>query len=733
MKEEALRKLLEDMSLEEKVYQLVQYQGANYAEDAALTGALEQDHITRRGLELAGSTLCIWGADKLRRIHDACMAAQPHHIPMLFMLDVIHGHRTAFPCPLGLAATFSPEVVEEGAAVAARESAADGIHVTFAPMADLCRDARWGRCMESSGEDPFLNGQMAAAMVRGFQGADLHSPEHIAACVKHFAGYGAAEAGRDYQNVELSEHTLREYYLTGYQAAIDAGAKLVMSAYHTYNVIPCTGNRWLLKDILREELGFDGLLISDYRSVGEMVPHGYCEDYAQAAKAAMEAGVDVDMEGRSYAGNLQKLVEDGFIPMERVDEAVWRVLKLKNDLGLFEDPYHGASEERSRQVQLCPDHRAAARKAAAASAVLLKNEGILPLQPGKIAFIGPYARHQDLRSAWSFSARAEDCVSLEEGAKASPELAGWQLRFASGCTMLDNHTRLAIGGYESSSFEEENQALLREAEEAARWADTVVLCLGEHRLQSGEAASRVSLHLPEIQQKLLDRVLAWNPNTAVLVFSGRPLVLEKESRAKALLACWLPGSEGGPGIVDVLTGKVCPGGKLPMSFPRQEGQLPMSYSSYSTGRPASLTPETDYASRYLDCGNDPLYPFGYGLSYTDFTLTPVCLSSREMGKGETITAWTELTNTGEVTGTEVVQLYLQDLAGSRVRPVKALKGFRKISLAPGETARVEFAITEEMLRFYTGENQWASEPGWFRVMLGTDSRVTEGPCFLLKE
>ena len=735
MKDQDLEALLQDLSVEEKVYQLIQYQGANYSDDAVLTGLLDQNHITPHELGMAGSTLCIWGADKLKKIQDAAMAIQPHHIPMLFMLDVIHGHRTVFPCPLALGATFSPELVEECAAVAAREAAAEGIHVTFAPMADLVRDARWGRCMESTGEDPYLNGQMAAAMVRGFQGDDLRNPDHIAACVKHFAGYGAAVAGMDYQNVELSEHTLREYYLPAYQAGIEAGAKMVMTGFHTYNGLPCTGNAWLMRDILRGEMGFDGVLISDYCAVNEMVSHGLCEDLRDAARVAMENGVDIDMEGRSYAAALIGLVEDGTIPMARLDEAVRRVLKLKNALGLFEDPYHGASETQAKAVVRTEEHRALARRAVTQSLVLLKNDdAILPLRPGKIAFIGPYLEDADLRSAWSFSGEAADNRSVRAAVKAQAVRAGWEVRFSQGSTLLDNGTRHALGVYRDDDFLLENQRLCAEAVELARWADTVVLCLGEHRLQTGEAASRVWLRLPEVQQKLFSAVAAENPRIAVLLFSGRPLVLgEMAEQAKAVLACWMPGTEGGDGIVDVLSGSVSPSGKVTMAFPFAEGQEPMCYNGYSTGRPQVPGGPSEYTSRYLDCPNAPRYPFGYGLSYTTFTLSEVSLSAKQMTKKEMITVHAKLENTGAMAGTEVVQLYLQDLVGSRVRPVKALKGFQKVSLQPGERVDVQFTITEEMLRFYTARNRFESEPGIFRVYVGTDSSVEEYLEFRLVE
>lgn len=731
MTEERLRELLRDMSLEEKVYQLVQLPGNYYEEQAVITGTEEEGRVSETIRCQAGSTLGVFGAEKVREIQDAYMAKQPHHIPLLFMLDVIHGFETVFPCPLGQGASFSPETSEACAAAAAREAAAAGVHVTFAPMADLVRDARWGRVMESPGEDPYLNGKMAAAMVRGFQGNEAGQKEKVAACIKHFAAYGAAVAGLDYSNVELSEHTLREYYLPAYRAAIDAGCELAMTSFNTWDGIPASANKWLMRKVLREEMGFEGVLISDWGALGELVVHGICADKREAARMGIEAGVDIDMCADAYALHLAELVRSGEVEERLVDESVWRVLSLKNKLGLFENPYKDASAALSGQVNFCSEHRALARKSVQETAVLLKNEtvGKKPLLPldtkEKIAFIGPYIEGQDLRSSWAFVGTGKENISIK--AAAGEVFAPDQVTFSQGCTILDNRTVVNMSYYEEENWEEKNAALLAEALEAARNADTVVLCLGEHRNQSGEATSRAQIMLPDIQMQLLCKIAAVNENIVTVLFNGRPLDLrEVTAYSKAILECWLPGTEGGHGILDVLTGAYNPSGRLSMSFPYCVGQAPICYNTYSSGRPrpAGTGAATSFTQRYLDVPNEPLYPFGFGLSYTRFAISPVALSQTKLTADGVITASVTVKNTGDRTGTEVLQLYIRDLLGSRIRPVKELKGFERVTLLPGEEKEVSFAITEEMLRFHTADGTIASEPGRFKLWIG-DSSTTE--------
>lgn len=733
MTEQELTALLNDLSLEEKVMQLVQLPGVAYESGAAVTGLLN-DTAKARTLRLAGSTLGIWGAEKLNRLQKEYMENHPHHIPLLMMLDVIHGHKTVFPCPLGQGAAFDPELTERAAAVQAREAAADGIHVTFSPMADLCRDARWGRVMESTGEDKYLNGLMAAAMTRGYQGKNLKDAGSVAACVKHFAAYGAAEAGRDYQNTELSEHTLREQYLPAYRCAVEAGARLVMSSFNTWEGVPSSANPWLMQTVLREEMGFDGAVISDWNAVGELVPHGIAKDEKEAALLAMRAGIDIDMCSGCYEKHLGALVEEGKVSLDMLDAAVLRVLRLKNELGLFEEPFHGAAPDKAKAILGAAEHRALARKAAAESLVLLKNEGeTLPLKGGKIAFIGPYADEKHLHSAWAISTDREDGVTVWQAAK---EAFGQEaeLRLAPGCLMLADGTATSLEVFTCPDAEKENARLLAEAKEAAAWADTVVLCLGEHFHQTGESASKVDIGLPEPQRRLLNALKPDCKRLATLIFCGRPLTLQAESEAShALMICWLPGTEGGHGIMDVLTGREAPSGKLPMSFPRHVGQEPLHYDQYMTGRPRPKEGIGSFTSHYLDCPNEALYPFGYGLSYTDFRVSAIRLSGDQLAKTGELTAAVTLTNTGKRAGTAVLQLYIRDLVGSRVRPIKELKGFRRVPLQPGEEKEITFAITEPMLRFWTVNRRMESEPGDFQAWIGLDSSTENTAFFTMTE
>ncbi|MBO4899079.1 MAG: glycoside hydrolase family 3 C-terminal domain-containing protein, partial [Lachnospiraceae bacterium] len=499
MEKKALEALLDEMSLEEKVMQLVQIPGSEYEAGAEITG-IERGGISENVKNLAGSTLGIWGGKSLKKIQEQYIKEHPHHIPLMFMLDVIHGHKTVLPCPLGQGASFDPDAVKKGAAQQAKEAAADGVHATFSPMADLCRDARWGRIMESTGEDKLLNSRMASAMVEGYQGDDLRDTDHISACVKHFAAYGAAEGGRDYNNTELSEHTLREYYLRAYGEAIKKDPAMVMTSFNSINGIPATGNRFLMRKILREEFGFKGVLISDWGAVGELINHGYAEDKKDAALKAMMAGVDIDMCSGCYSDHLEELVETGVISMKMLDEAVLRVLNMKNDLGLFEDPYRGIDTDAGPVTT--GESRQLAREAVAASLVLLENnDKALPLRKEKNAFIGPYADTKKLQSSWAFSGDDENTVTVWEAA--SQIFDSESIRVAAGCTMLDQDAMTARGIRHTDNWQEENDILLAEAIRAAECADTVILCLGEDYTQSGEATSKASLKLPSVQLKLL--------------------------------------------------------------------------------------------------------------------------------------------------------------------------------------------------------------------------------------
>lgn len=736
MEDRRLEELLQDMSLEEKVGQMVQIPAGMIAREGLVTGLVDNLHLSEQQKRLVGSVLGLTGAETLRELQEEFMKNHPHHIPLLLMYDVINGMETIFPIPLAQGCTFSPELVESAARVAAKEATASGLHVTFSPMLDLVRDARWGRVMESTGEDPYLNAELGKAMVRGYQGSskgetlDLTKEGNIAGCVKHFAAYGAPLGGREYENVELSERTLREDYFPAYQAAIEEGCVMVMTSFNTLNRIPSSGNQWLMRKVLREEMGFEGLLISDYSAVDEMISHGIAEDSREAAKLAILAGVDMDMVSNAYIRYLAELVRSGEVEERLVEEGCLRVLKLKNALGLFENPFKDGSVEKEEELLLCHEHRELARTMAAKSFVLLKNEEILPLKKqsvGKIALIGPYADSVELYGAWSFPKKLESGAAIKQGMEAKNS----NLLVAKGCFMQDEGKQTKFGRREEYT-EEESEQLMSEAVEIAKQAETVVLCLGEHREYTGEGGSRADITLPRHQVELLHKVHAVNKNIVTVVFSGRPLVLgEAAELSKAVLMVWMPGTEGGNAIADVLYGDVMPEGKLSMTLPRSVGQVPIFYNKFRTGRPNESGTAVGYIHGYIDESIYPLYPFGYGLTYTTFEYSDVLLSRESMTMAETITASVTLTNTGSRAATETVQLYLTDVKGSVVRPVKMLKGFQKVLLQPGESREVSFEITEDMLRFYTVDMEFASEPGEFHVWIGTDSDTKNKSVFRL--
>lgn len=736
MTEQKLQQLLQDMTLEEKVNQMLQLAGGFFTGDMMAMGPMAEKGFTQKNVAQAGSVLGALGAEKLKKIQKDFMENHPHKIPLLFMLDVINGLKTIYPIPLGQGATFEPELAERCAQMAAKEAAVSGLHVTFSPMVDLVRDARWGRVMESTGEDPYLNCLFATAMVKGYQGENLREPYRIAACVKHFAGYGAPTAGRDYNTVELSEHTLREFYLPAYKAGIDAGAALVMTSFNTIDGIPATGNKRLMRKILREEMGFDGVLISDWAAIEEIIYHGYCADRKEAAVRAVQAGVDIDMMTGIYSEHLCELVREGEIPESYVDEAVYRILTLKNKLGLFENPCKDADEEKEKAVILCGEHRALAREAARKSFVLLKNEDVLPLQKGeKTAFIGPFVDNRNMIGAWSIVGETKDVTTLKEAVLERPECK--DALFAAGCPVLGGNLKLE--GF-SESIEEEIsaeacEAMMEEAVRTAAQADMVVLALGEHRLQSGEATSNANIRIPQIQMELLRRVCEVNNRVAVVLFSGRPLdIREIVDKVQAVLQVWMPGTEGARAIMDVLSGDYAPSGKLPMSFPYCVGQVPVHYNEYSTGRPHVEGKDKDrFRSKYLDIPNEPLYPFGYGLSYTRFAISPAEIDRETMTGEETLHVSVQVKNVGDAAGTETVQLYLHDIAASVVRPVKELKGFQKVALAPGQEESVSFEIREDMLRFISENGRWESEPGEFEAFVGADSSTVNCVKFRLTE
>ena len=729
MTKEELLHLLHQMTTQEKCRELMQLPMEAFTDTDISTGPCEDLELTDEKMAQAGSILSLTGAEWTRKVQEEHLKNNRLNIPLLFMADIINGYKTIFPIPLAQGCTFDPDLVRQLAAAAAREGAAAGVHVTFSPMADLVRDPRWGRVMESTGEDPYLNGIMAEQMVKGYQGNDLKEEGRLAACVKHFAGYGAPLGGREYNQVELSERTLLEDYLPAYEKAVRAGARLVMSSFNTLERVPCTGNRKLMREILRGKMGFQGVLISDYAAVKELIAHGLAENEAEAARLALEAGVDIDMMSRCYSDFLCGQIERGEVAQELLDEAVLRVLELKNDLGLFENPFKDGSPEKEKELLLCEKHRSLAQKAAEESFVLLKNEeNMLPLSKEETtAFIGPFGEEKGLLGAWALFADREDTVTVKEGVE---RLCPGQI-WAKGCEILEPGQKW-LRGYIPITEEtwkqtaETAEEKIKEAVEAAGRADRVVLLLGEQELESGESGSCGHIGLPPSQMKLLKAVAQVNSNLILVVFSGRPLILtEACAYAKAVLFAWMPGTQGGPAVANVLYGCSNPSGKLTETFPYHMGQIPVYYSDFATGRPQM--------PGYIDIPKEPLYPFGYGLSYTEYAYSPVKLDQKVLdSQTDVIHASVRVKNTGSMEGKEAVQLYIQDVKGSVSRPVRQLKGFQKISLAPGEEKEVCFEIREEMLRFWTIDMEYRSEPGRFRVWIGTDSRTENGEEFYLR-
>lgn len=690
--EKRIDTLLAKMTLDEKVGQLHQL---------AKPAALPLD-LVREGR--IGSLLNVTDPTEAAALLDAAKKSRLG-IPVILGYDVIHGYRTVFPIPLAEAASFDPALAERSSEIAAREAAAVGIHWTFAPMVDIARDARWGRIMEGAGEDPFLGSAFAAARVRGFRKGGL------AACAKHYVAYGAAEGGRDYNSVDLSEATLRDVYLPPFKAALDAGAETFMSAFNTIGGVPATANRHTLTEILKGEWAFQGFVVSDWNSVGELVPHGVAADLAEAAKKAILAGVDMDMEGKAYSAHLAKLVKDGVVPAKVLDDAVRRVLRVKIGLGLFERP--APDPKAVAAVTLTPAHRQAAREVARESIVLLKNDGnLLPPPPTSqsLAVVGPLADSgEDQIGFWSAQGKGSEATTILAAIKAR---AGSEVRvtYAKGCD---------VKGTDKSGF--------AEAVAAAQAAEGTLVVLGETQDMSGEAASRASLDLPGVQLQLLDAVVATGKPVAVVIMSGRPLALGPvAAKVPILLQAFFPGTEGGPALADILFGDVNPSGRLPVSLPRSVGQMPLYYSQRSTGRPAS--PEK-WSSKYLDERNDALYPFGFGLSYTTFAYSGLEVSAPSMPMSGSLEVRVKVKNSGGREGKEVVQLYVRDLVASRSRPLRELKGFRKIALAAGEEKTVAFTLKAQDLGFHDDAGKLVVEPGAFQVFVGGSSTADQKGAF----
>ena len=696
------------MTTKEKLGQLCQFNASLFRDnDAKITGPILKYDLNHEDLSNMGSVLNFRSVTDMREIQKAHLESDRNKIPMTFMMDVIHGYKTIYPIPLALGCSFDVDTVTECSRMAATEAAASGIHVTFTPMVDYVRDARWGRVLETCGEEPMLNGIMGAAQVRAFHGDGLKNHDTLATCVKHFAGYGGAEAGRDYNTVELSEHALWEYYLPAYKACIDAGATMLMPSFNSLGGVPSTANKWLMNTVLFEKWAFDGVVISDYNAVGELIKHGVAKDKKEAAKMAFECGCDIEMCSTAYYNNLETLIDEGVFTMDMLDKAVYKVLRMKEELGLFDDPYRGASEEASAKVCLCKKHRDIAKRAAEKCAVLLKNDGVLPFSKNteNIAIIGPFAHEHEINGWWDCRGDANDTVSVKEGIQRL--LPSASITVAKGC---------------SAEWDELDTDGFAEAIDAAKKADIVILCLGEPMSYSGEGNCRTDLDLPGVQNELASAVIAANPNTAAVLFNGRPLSVTKLDRiAPAILDMWFPGTEGGSAAAALLFGDANPQGKLSMTFPKTVGQCPIYYNHPSTGRPKK--PEQDnerigYHSTYIDCGNLPLYPFGYGLSYSNFVYEKMELSADKMTSSDKIKVSVTVRNDSDREGIETVQLYLHDLVASTVRPVSQLIAFKKVTILPRSSKTVDFEIDESMLRIWNDKHEHVSEPGEFTLSTG---------------
>lgn len=718
--------LMQKMTIDEKIGQL-NLPGAG----DIVTGQASNSDIGKKIREgLVGGLFNIKGVDKIKEVQKVAVEQTRLKIPMLFGMDVIHGYQTTFPIPLALACTWDMNLVEQSARIAATEASADGIGWTFSPMVDLCRDPRWGRIAEGSGEDPFLGAAIAKAMVRGYQGTDLKMKTNILACVKHFALYGAAEAGRDYNTTDMSRVRMYNDYFPPYRAAIDAGVGSVMASFNEVDGIPATANRFLLTDVLRKQWGFNGFVVSDYTGINEMIAHGM-GNLQHVSALALNAGLDMDMVGEGFLTTLKKSLKEGRVTQKEIDNACRLILEAKYKLGLFDDPYKYCDEQRGKSEIYTPENVRAARAIAAESFVLLKNEnGLLPIKKsGTIALIGPLGDSKNnMAGTWSVATDFNKCISVKAGLESAVGNNA-QILFAQGSNLMYD----SVYQKNATMFGREiprgnDAALLRDALEVASKADVIVAALGEASEMTGESSSRTDLDMPDAQKDLLKALLKTGKPVVLVLFTGRPLTIKWESEhVPAILNVWFGGSEAGNAIADVLFGEVNPSGKLTSTFPQNVGQIPIYYAHKNTGRPVAKGVAFEkFTSNYLDVLNAPLYPFGYGLSYTSFSFSEVKLSNNRPKGNSSVRASVTVTNTGAIKGKEVVQLYIRDMVGSITRPVKELKGFQKIELNPGESKEVSFVITPELLKFYkpapdcnTMKYDW--EPGEFQIMIGSSS------------
>jgi beta-glucosidase len=717
--------LMKKMTVDEKIGQL-----NLVTSGMAITGSVTNNGVDN-GIAKGqiGGIFGLYGVENVRKAQELAVKNSRLHIPLIFGLDVIHGHRTIFPIPLGMSATWDLDIIQKSAHIAAKEATAEGLNWVFSPMVDIARDARWGRISEGSGEDPWLGGKIAGAMVKGYQGTSLKNADAVMACVKHFALYGGAEAGREYNTVDMSRLQMYQDYLPPYRAAVDAGAGSIMSSFNTVDGIPSTGNKWLLTDLLRKQWGFKGFVVSDYTSLSEMSNHGL-GDLSQVSALALKAGLDMDMVAEGFLSTLKKSLQQGKVTQAEIDLACRRVLEAKYKLGLFDNPYKSLNAENEKKDVFTEENRKAARIAAEHSFVLLKNANqILPLKKsgGTIAVVGPLADNKrDMLGTWVIAGEWEKSVSVLEGIK---HVVGDNVKlvYAKGANITDDTEfmkRLNFGPGMVSLDSRSPDDMIEEAVKAAKKADMVVAVVGESQSMSGESSSRSDIDVPESQKNMLKALSKLGKPMVIVLFNGRPLTLTWENEnAAAILDVWAPGTEAGNAIAEVLFGNYNPSGKLTTTFPRTVGQIPIYYNHKNTGRPYTDGP-TKFKSNYLDISNDPLFPFGYGLSYTSFGYSDVKLSKTNLKGAEALTATVTVTNKGAYAGEEVVQLYISDPVASISRSVKELKGFTKVNLQAGEAKEVSFTITPELLKFYNSQLKYDWEPGEFVIQIGTNSADT---------
>lgn len=717
--------LMKKMTIDEKIGQLNLVTGG-----MAITGSVTNNGIGE-GVKNGsiGGIFGLYGTADVRKMQEAAVKGTRLHIPLIFGLDVIHGHRTIFPIPLGMSATWDLGLIEQSARIAAKEATAEGLNWVFSPMVDIARDARWGRISEGSGEDPYLGGKIAAAMVRGYQHNNLKAPDAVMACVKHFALYGGAEAGREYNTVDMSRLAMYNYYLPPYKAAVDAGAGSIMSSFNVVDGVPSTVNKWLLTDLLRKQWGFKGFVVSDYTSLNEVTDHGL-GDLQTVAARAINAGLDMDMVGEGYLKTLKQSLKEKKISVNDIDRACRLILEAKYKLGLFADPYKSIDPRREKTDIMTAENRAAARVTAEHSFVLLKNDNqILPLKKSgySIALVGPLADNKrDMLGTWVIGGEWEKSVSVMEGIK---KVVGdnVKINYARGSNITDDTTfikRLNFGPGMVWLDKQSPDEMIEDAVKAGKKSDIIVAVVGESQSMSGESSSRSDISIPESQQKMLKELAKLGKPMVLVLFNGRPLTLQWENdNAAAILDVWAPGTEAGNAIANVLFGNYNPSGKLTTTFPRSVGQIPLYYNHLNTGRPYTSGP-TKFRSDYLDISNEPLYPFGYGLSYTKFSYSDIKLNKSVLVGNETLTASVTVSNTGKYAGEEVVQLYIKDPVASISRPVKELKDFKKIALQPGEQKTVIFNITTDKLKFYNSDLRYDWEPGEFVIEIGTNSANT---------